>query len=541
MEHSLSLPKLRNLDKFGVLADPDPFDLPLGAWSMAVNVRFEDGKITSAPVWRAVASPLLDTSPRYVYVANKADSSTSIYVGYLNGLVSDWSPTSETPVSPTGYTASTAEAAWTGTTLAGVVYINREDRLPWAMRPADTKFSTVIGWDANWRAKVIRAYASAICAFNITKSGVRYPTMVKTSDLVTDPGAEPPSWDNSLTTNNATENLLTEMNGEIVEAQTLGNSLILYSAQETWSMTADGSSNVYSYRKLPFSAGAINTNCVVEVNNRHYVFGADDIWMHDGLSQSSIVDGKNRKFIFKSLNAKKSNRFFVTYDPSKKTISFNYVSGDPWVKFNGNGCNRAAVYHLSNGTWTFDDVPLAFASGYAKVSLATLTWANVTATWSTIGGSWQDLEDGFKRTTVYVGENGSGLTARVYARDLYGNASNLTSVVDEVATQPALLLREGMDLDELDAELRGYKIILAIYPQGRLDPSAAPMEFSFGVTDYPNVPAVFSAPQTYDALENYKLDFTEAGRFLSMRMDYPDYKTMSLSGIDVDLDVLGSR
>jgi len=541
MEFLLSLPKLRNLDKYGVITDVDPFDLPLGAWSMAVNVRFEDGKVTSAPVWRAVAAPLTDTAPRFVYVANKADSTTSVYIGYYNGLVSDWTPTSESAVSPTGYTASPAEAQWSGTTLAGVVYMNREDRVPWALKPSDAKFSNVTGWDAGWRAKLIRAYGSAICAFNITKSGIRYPTMVKTSDIVTNPGSLPLTWDATLTTNNATENLLTEMNGEIVEAQQLGNSLILYSNSETWQMSADGSRNVYSYRKLPFSAGAINTNCAVEVNNRHYVFGADDIWMHDGLSQESIADARVRKFIFRTLNAKKANRFFTSYDPSKRTISFNYVSGDAFVAFNGNGCNRAAVYHLTSKTWTFDDLPLVFASGYAKVSLATQTWANVTATWATVGGSWQDLEDGFKRTSVYVGESGNGLTARVYARDLYGTGSNLTSVVDTVATRPGLLLRDGMDLDELDAELRGYKVVLAIYPQGRFDPDAMPVSFSFGVTDYPNVPPVFSAPQTYDALENYKLDFTAAGRFLSMRMDYPDYKTMSLSGLDVDLDILGSR
>jgi hypothetical protein len=537
----LSLPKLRELDKFGVITDVDPFDLPLGAWSMGLNVRFEDGRVNSAPVWRAVASPLADPAPRFVYVANRADQSTTVFVGYQNGLVSNWSPIAEAAVSPSGYVSSVSEATWTGTTLAQVVYINREDRVPWAMRPTDTQFSNVTGWDSTWRAKLIRAYGSALVALNMTKGGVRYPTMVKTSDIVADPGVEPSSWDATLTTNNATENLLTEMNGEIVDAATLGNSLILYSNSETWQMTADQSNDVYAYRKLPFSAGAINTNCVVEVNNRHYVFGSDDIWMHDGLSMDSISDGRVRKFIYKNMNAKQSGRFFASYNPARNTIAFNYVSGDAFVYFNGTGCNRAAVYNLSNKTWTFDDIPLVFASGYAKVSLSSLTWATVTSTWDTIGGSWQDLEDGFKRTMVYVGETASGLTARVYARDLYGDGSTLTSPVDTVATRPGLLQRDGIDLDEMDADLRGYKIILAVYPQGRLDPSAAPLSFTLGVTDYPNVPPVFSAPQTYDALSNYKLDFTQAGRFLSMKIDYPDYKTMSLSGLDVDLDVLGSR
>jgi hypothetical protein len=281
----------------------------------------------------------------------------------------------------------------------------------------------------------------------------------------------------------------------------------------------------------------------VEVDGKHYVFGIEDIWMHDGTSEASIAEGKVRKFIFNNLNAKQSNRFFTKYDPAKKTVNFHYVSGDPYVAFNGNGCNRVAVYHIPSSTWTFDDAPLVFASGYAVVPTSTVTWASVTGTWDTIGGSWQDLEDGFKRVMIYVGEtnSASGMVSKMYGRDLYGDGSVLTSPVDTLATRPGMLLRDGIDLDELDAELRGYKYISAIYPQGRLDPSAAPMSFTVGVTDYPSVAPVFSAAQTYDASLNYKLDYTAAGRFLSLRMDYPDYKTMSLSGLDIDLDVLSSR
>jgi hypothetical protein len=537
----MALPKLRELDKYGVITDVDPFDLPLGAWSMGINVRFEDGKVTSAPVWRAVGAPLANANPRYVQVANRADNSTSILIGYKNGTVADWTSTAVTSVNPAGYVLSDAEATWSGCTLAEVVYVNREDRVPWSMQPDETAFKNLPGWNAGWRCKLIRSYASALIALNITKDGVRYPTMVKTSDIVADPGVEPTTWDETDPTNNATENLLTEMNGEIVDAATLGNSLILYSNSETWQMTADQSDDVYAYRRLPFSAGAINTNCVVEVNNRHYVFGSNDLWVHDGLSMESLADKRVRKWVFKKLNAKQADRFFVSYNPSHNTVSFNFVSGDEYVAFNGTGCNRAAVLHLSNNTWTFDDLPLVHGSGYAKVSLTSQTWANITATWDTVGGSWADLEDGFKRVMVYVGENTGGLSARLYARDLYGDGSILSSDVDTVATRPALLLRDGMDLDELDVDLRGYKVILGIYPQGRLDPSASPLTFTFGATDYPNVSPVYGVSQTYNAREDYKLDFTDAGRFLSMKMEYPDYKTMSLSGIDVDLDVLGER
>src|SRR4029077_14988114 len=99
----MPLPKLRDLDKYGVITDADPFDLPLGAWSMALNVRFEDGRINSATVWRAVGASLTNTSPRFCYVANKAYNATSIFVGSKDGTVITWTSSAEIPVTTAGY------------------------------------------------------------------------------------------------------------------------------------------------------------------------------------------------------------------------------------------------------------------------------------------------------------------------------------------------------------------------------------------------------------------------------------------------------
>jgi hypothetical protein len=75
----MSLPKLRELDKYGVITDVDPFDLPLGAWSMGINVRFEDGRVTSAPVWRDVGSPLANDFPRFCYASPTGQTTAPPY------------------------------------------------------------------------------------------------------------------------------------------------------------------------------------------------------------------------------------------------------------------------------------------------------------------------------------------------------------------------------------------------------------------------------------------------------------------------------
>src|SRR5262249_4848003 len=153
------------------------------------------------------------------------------------------------------------------------------------------------------------------------------------------------SWDSTDPTTNATENVLGDMNGPITEAQSLGSHLVIYGLSETWLMTADGTQEVFRYDKLPFSKGCVSANCAVEIDNKHYVFGKEDIWVHDGTSALSLVDHRVRDFIFNNINLSQSNHFHVVYDRNRKEVRFNYVSGDGFCDFVavvGGGCNRCA-------------------------------------------------------------------------------------------------------------------------------------------------------------------------------------------------------
>ncbi len=224
-------------------------------------------------------------------------------------------------------------------------------------------------------------------------------------------------------------------------------------------------------------------------------------------------------------------------------MSFCYISGDRGVGFLGaaDGCNRAAVYNYSNKTMTFDDLPLVYAASYANLSIS-VTYATTTATYDTTGGSYLDQEDGYKRTPVYVGDanTGFGLATALYAQDLFGTGSTVTFPVDTFATLPRVLERYGIDLDSLNEDLRGYKVVSTVYPQGRFGEDAEPLQIAIGASDYANVSPVFSEYQDYDGSTNYKLDFNVGGRFLAMKMLYDDYKEMSLSGFDLDLKHTGN-
>jgi hypothetical protein len=546
----MAIEHLRNLAKYGVISDIDPYDLAPEAFSAGVNVRFRNGKITGAPVFRNVMH-LADTNPRFAFAANPAQGLDYLFVGYQDGKVSLVSGAAEFPYTPTSYTSSAVEATWSATSLADVTYVNRSDRAPWALRTSDSKFVDISGlsyatpadkWDPTWSCKLLRTCGGALVALNVQKGATRFPTMVKTSSI---PLADsiPVSWDQTTPNTLALENVLADMQGGIVDACSLGSDLIIYGQKQPFRMTPNGQLSEFSFTPLPFQKGSINANCSVELDGTDIVFGPDDIWRHDGNSEKSICDGRVRDYIYSSINMSKANLCFVVHNPKLAEISFCYPSGDGNTAFTGvSGCNRAAVWNYLNDTWSFDDLPSVYGGCTANLSNP-LTYDSCTATYDTMGGSYQDLEDGFKRTPCFVGDAQAtySLSTSLYAQDPYGANSSVSYPVDVNATKPKYLARDGIDLDELNADLRGTKVLASIYPQARLGAGAATLQINGGSGDGFNDPAVFVGYQDYDGDTLTKCDFNTAGRFLSVQIRHNDYREMAITGFDLDIRLTGKR
>ena len=547
----MSIEKLRDLAKYGVLSDPDPYDLPINAFTAGVNVRFRNGHISSGPVFRNVLA-LGTTDPRFCFAASPS-TINNLFIGYKNGKISREANNTETDYTLSGYVTSTVEATWTSTVLASVVYANRSDRAPWYLRLSDSSFQNLSAsgtapdkWDSTWTCSLLRTCAGALVALGVTKGATAYPNMVKTSSIPT-AGTVPSSWDQTNPATLATENILTKMEGPIIDAAPLGQDLVIYGLREAWLMHADNSTFVYSYTKLPFKKGAMNANCSVEHDGKNFVFGIDDIWMHDGNSEVSLLDKKNRDFVFGSLNILQSAKCFVVHNPKLNEIYFSYVGGDQYVNFssqNGiDGCNRQAVLNLSDMTWTFDDVPSVFGACNATISNS-LTYATVTATYTTMGGTYQDQEDGLKRTTAYVGSINStyNLATSLYALDPYGVNSNVAYPVDTNATAPRFFERIGLDMDELNQQLSGYKTLSSLYPQARLGTNASNLMVAVGASDNIGSSApTYSAYQPYNGADLYKIDFNVAGRWVAYKCLFADYRELTVTGFDFDIKTTGKR
>lgn len=535
---------LRNVAKYGVITDIDPYDLAPEAFSGGVNVRFRNGKISGAPVFRNVLH-LGSLDPRFAFSSNPTAGLDLLFVCYKSGGVSRVSGTTESDYTKTGWVSSSVEATWSATTLANVTYVNRSDRTPWFLRTSDAKFLdlTSAAWDSNWQAQLLRTCGGALVALNVTKTGQNFPQMVKTSSIPQS-GAVPTSWDKTDPATLATENILADMQGAIVDACKLGSSLIIYGQKDATRMTPNGQLSVYDYIPLPLQKGSINANCSVELDGTNVVFGPDDIWRHDGNSEKSICDGKTRDYIYASINMSKAYRCFVEHNPKLTEISFCYVSGDGLIHYGAtDGCNRAAVWNYGNDTWTFDDLPNAYCATPANLSNP-VTYSTVTATYDTLGGSYQDQEDGFKRVPTYIGGDlpAFGLVGSVYAHDLYGQGSTVAYPVDVNATAPRYLERDGIDLDEVaGVDLKDWKVLRSIYPQGRMGIGASPLQIDGGSAEMFGEPANYIGYQDFDGVDSTKCDFNAAGRYLSLRMKHADYRELTLAGLDFEFSRTGKR
>lgn len=532
---------IRNLGQFGVVTDVNPYDLPPNGISKANNVRFFDNKIKRANVFRGVLATTAST-PVFTFAIKSSTDFDKIGIADRNGNVYTYQNGTESNVTKSGWTPANDDNPYTYTFLQGIAYINRADHVPWYLAPGGTAFANLTNWTSTWRCQSLRAFKDYLIALNVTKGTTNYPTMIKWSDIA-QYGSVPGSWDETDATKSAGENELGDMKSPLIDGMSLKDVFVAYSSDQIWLMEETGNSDVFRFRKLFDNLGVMNTNCVVEVEGKHFVFGKNDIFVHDGSSFQSLVDGTVRRFIFENLNYSKFGSCFVTHSPVQNEVLFAYVSGDSDAGFTSTTyANRGAIYNYAAKTWSFVDLPNVGSMTLADISV-TKTWTSVTGTWDSFGGTWYNQEAAGRKVLFAVSpaSSGDGLTAsRLYGYEPVSGGILPYSVSSE-ATKKSIIERVGVDLDEIQAELRQYKVINAIYPQVKCQNPDQTVKFQFAGTLYPEAASSFASTISYNPTNDYQINTREGGRYLSWRMTSDDYYDFELTGFDASVVSTGRR
>ena len=540
----MSILPVRDLGSVGVITDTASYNIPINAFSTGINVRFDEGKVRRAPIFRAVKTSLGFT-PRHAFGIVPATGYDTVVMVSDDYAIHEYA--SGTVTNRSGSISGSSDPRpFTTTQLADVVYINRPDRVPVFRGPAGTNFADLTNWPSTYRAAALRSYGDFLVALNTTEGATNFPNRVRVSNIVT-ANSVPDSWDEQDVSKSALTNDLVEMKTAIVDGAVLGSNFIIYSSDSIFLMEFVGGQFIMNFRKLFTDAGLINQNCVVEVEGKHYCFGPADIYVHDGTTKQSLCDERTKNFIYQGLNNQQSTVCFVQHNVNLNEIYFCYLSGDQHVAFpNANRCNRAAAYNYRNNTWSFYDLPNVSSGATANVNSVN-TYATATSlTYDLVGGSYFDQEDNFDRHTLMVGEDNTadGITSdKLYAVDL-SDEGKLTFQLDAEATKPPLLERTGLDLDEAGSAATNYTVVTRLYPQAdTINSSNTTLTFQFGASDIPRNTPTYGSAVNFDVAADHKIDSRAAGRYLSYKMTLgaTDYKDFEFSGFDIDVTQTGAR
>jgi len=535
---------IRELGSIGVVTDVSSFNLPPNAYSRANNVRFSNGEVSRSPIFRRVinSNTGTDTAPHHVFsLKSSSGYDTLFYVNFRFEVIEGLAQTSRGNMNST----IGSFVPFTSAQLADVVYINRNERVPIHRTPSATNFTNLPNWDSTWRCDAIRSYGDFLLALNLTEGSSSYPNRVRFSDIAL-ANSVPGSWDATDATKSAGFNDLVEMTTPIIDGATLGNSFLIYSTDQVWRMDFVGGQFIFQFRKLFSDVGVINQNCIVEVEGKHYVFDTNDIYITDGNTQQSIAENKVKDYIFASLDNSKTNRCFVVCNKDLEEIYFCYPSGDDMVSMtNTDGCNRAAVYNYRYNTWSFMDLPNVFSGCQASVD-TTETYQSIDAgiTYANVGGTYYSQESGHDRHLIMAAatDAANGIsTHRIFGVDSM-DLGSMTQQKDPEISFPVKLERVGIDLDEMQVPLSGYKVISKIIPQVTTTNSDKDFKFTFGAANLSSDAPSYSTTQTLNISTDYKLDSRASGRYLSYKFEESTtVKDFSLSGFDFEVAVTGRR
>jgi hypothetical protein len=374
----MPLVRVPSVGAVGVIKDLSQHELPNNAWTDAKNIRFLDGyayqfyghgEVYNSPSF----------TPQYVMPCNVGGNrywvyatASKIFCVTITGGVAV-----HTDITPASARSGVTNK-WTGTLLSGVPILNSGDTsngpMYWSLNPAN-KFAELPNWPANTYCKSLRSFKNFLIALNVTKSGQNYPFMVKWSHPA-DPGALPVTWDQTDATKDAGEADLAEGYDPIVDGLQLRNSFMIYKQASCWRMDYIGGPYVFQFSKVLGTSGALNPNCVVEVDGFHVVLTGSDVIVHDGQSAQSVLDKQTRRYLFQNIDVDNPDKCFVFKNPFFNEVFVCYPS------IGSSSCNMAMVWNYKDRTVSFREIPNINHAASGPVDNGLIgNWAQDSAPW----------------------------------------------------------------------------------------------------------------------------------------------------------------
>jgi len=458
-----------NVGAIGVIRDLPYYDLPQDAWSDAQNIRFQDGRIEKmageSEVFEGSVSVM--GSPYWLLPVQTDTSFFWLYPGSATAWATDGD--AHAALNSAGVAFSMSDnVGWNGGVIGGLAVINNGVDEPQVWTPSLSNTLKPLQYDGSagttWAtasagplAQVIRPFKQFLVALDITENAVRNPRKIWWSHPA-EPGTEPYTWDYNKTEYDAGQLELAETTDLLVDCLPLRDDNIIYKTGSTWRMSYIGGNQIFRLRR-EFDFGAISDRCIKGVYNQHFVFGTDDVILHDMQSVNQVLKKKMRTWLFANIDPTNYVRSFV---------AANYPKSEMWICFPETGndwCNKALIWNWRDNTTTIRELSGISHIGYGLVdpSLESTSFDGDT-------GISFDADTGTFNEQAYNPTLSKMLQAYPHATspkllltdsDNTFNGTNMTSYVQRSGLP---LGRQGSD-GKIHVDLSKIKFVKAIYPQ----------------------------------------------------------------------------
>lgn len=543
---------LRDIGVGGLVPDQQPYDVELTQFPAGNNVQISSGRLGKALGYvevedLAIALPALSLDfTSGAYTADSDGASRSVQPTHVAGWAAEGTDkliigtedkllqltsgglTDVTSAAyPSGYSNS---PRWQMQQIGTGFLANNGSDKPQYMSAAGTEFGDMANWPAALRSHSIRPFLSFLVLSGYVDGSAEYPYTVRWSDEF-DPVSVPGSWDITSTTNLAGETILGARFGRLIDSLPLAGVNIVYAERGAYAMSYIGAPLVFAFRELFDDGGIINRGAVCVFDNRHFVVGRDDIYIHDGSSKKAVATNRVKETFYDSIADTRS--IFVVNDNSRNEIWVGYADKNA---ANPETANRALVWNYSNDAWTFRDLPNvrsmcvgpAIGGGGSGTGA---TWADLDVQWDSWSLLWADLgaDTQAKNTRLF---SAGYADAKVYAHnETYGAAG---------AGFVAFVEAAKIDLDKVfQRSTQGVLQIKRVMPQMK---GVGAVTLRIGSSQGPSDPVLWKSTRTFNIETDHKVDTRVSGRYLAIRVESADnLGYWQLGGFDLDVEEVSER
>lgn len=492
------------------------YDLPASQlgdhiYDSGENVVFRDGIASRVGGYSAVfGSPLF--APYFMINVRTEIYNYWVYAGINRVAVTDGAQ--HWDITPSGGLVDVGGFnEWTGCLLNGVVVLNnpQNDPIYWAGVPAAAA-EPLPGWPAGTKCKALRAFKYNLVALNVTDANGVFGDLVLWSDAA-EPNSVPNSW-TPTTSNQAGFATLAATQGDIVDGMAQRDQFIIYKQTSIYSMQYTGGNLIFTFRKILDTTGLMARNCAAEVAGANILLTDSDVVIFDGNRAQSILDGRNKKWLFNQIDPVHFRNSFVVASPS---------NAEAWICFPSNGRelpNKALIWSSDSDSWGIRLIP-----DLAHIGLGIVSDGSASPTYDTALESYDDATGIYDQSTYQVVSD-SLLMAAPTAPAFYG--------VDTSNTNDGALVSASITKLALSAgSPQQRKLLKAVYP--RIEAADGTIiSIRGGAHDRPNGAVLWADPVEFIVGSDLKIDCFASGRYFAVTISSQSNQPWRCTGFDLE-------